>query len=124
MNGQTLDDADRAQRAAADEVLAGRMEEAVEPLQRAFTAWSVIHDVVEKSASLLTIDPREVETSEGSGGAVIDGLADRLGEIKRALTENDSSALGDVLAYDMPEQVGRWRALLNAMARVAAGGVE
>lgn len=116
-----LDDAGLAQQAAADEVLAGRVEGALDPLQKAFLAWSVVHDVVDKSASLLGIDARGLTLENGTGAEAIDGLADRLTEIKRALTEQDTSALSDVLAYDMPEQIENWRALLGAMERTASG---
>ncbi len=116
-----LDEAARAQQRAADEVLAGRDAEAMEPLQEAFRAWGVIHDVVDKSASLLSLDLRTLETEHGTGAALISGLAEQLGEIKRALTDGDTSALSDVLAYEMPGQIERWRGLLAAMGRVAGG---
>ncbi|HHN79092.1 MAG TPA: hypothetical protein ENK11_10540 [Phycisphaerales bacterium] len=116
-----LEEAADAQQKAADEVLAGRDAEAMEPLQRAFRAWGVIHDVVDKSASLLSLDLGTIKTEHGSGAEIIEGLADQLGEIKRALTDHDTSALSDVLAYEMPEQVERWRGLLSAMGRAADG---
>lgn len=116
-----LDEAARTQQRAVDMIFAGRDDEAMEPLQEAFRAWGVIRDVVDKSALLLSLDLRTIETGHGTGEGVISGLADRLGEIKRALTEGDTSALTDVLAYDMPEQVERWRGLLGAMERAASG---
>ncbi len=116
-----LDEAANAQQKAADEVLAGRDTEAMEPLQEAFRAWGIIHDVVDKSASLLSLDLKTLETGNGPGAEIIEGLAEQLSEIKRALTERDTSALSDVLAYEMPKQVERWRGLLEAMGRVAGG---
>lgn len=116
-----LDDAASSQKEAADEVLAGRRESAFEPLQRALTAWGVARDVIEKSAMLLGIDLASVAVGEGTASAVVDGLAVRLGEIKRALTEQDDSALADVLAYDMPEQIGAWRGMFEAMQAAADG---
>ncbi len=117
-----LDDAAAGQKEAADEVLAGRREAAFEPLQRALTAWGVARDVIEKSALLLGIELRSVAVGEKTAADVVEGLADRLGEIKRALTEQDDSALADVLAYDMPEQIGAWRELFGAMRAAADGG--
>lgn len=117
-----LDEAARAQRAVADELLAGRVEGALEPMQAALSAWAVVRDVVDKSAAILGMDTGEIDVGGVSGSAIIDGLADRLGEIRRALGEQDHSALADVMAYDMPEQVERWRGLLTEMATRAAGG--
>ena len=113
-----LDEIGRAQARAGEAILSGREEEALEPLGSALTGWGLIRDVVEKSSALLGLEPRAIE----GGAEAIDALADRLSEIRRALTERDSSALGDVLAYDMPEQVERWRGLLSAMERRATGG--
>jgi len=116
-----LDDAAAAQKEAADEVLAGRREPAFEPLQRALMSWGVVRDVVEKSASLLGMDLGSVAVGEATASEAVDRLAGTRSELKRALTEEDDSALADVLAYDLPEQIETWRALLRAM-RVAATG--
>lgn len=79
-----------------------------------------MRDVIEKSSALLAIDPRSIESKAGTGAAIIDGLTEKLGEIKQALSTQDDSALADVLAYDMPEQVERWRGLLGALEQTAA----
>jgi hypothetical protein len=114
-----LDEAGGMQQQAAEAIQAGRIEEALEPLRAALSAWAVIRDVVDKSSALLGIDPKGVETTGGTGASAIDGLAGRLGEIRRALTEQDYGALSDVLAYDMPEQVEAWRGLLGALESAA-----
>jgi hypothetical protein len=116
-----LDEASAAHAKAADALLSGRVEEAIEPLRAALEAWALIRDVVEKSGALLGLDVRTIPASGRTGSQVIDGLTGSLSEVKRALTEQDYSALSDVLAYDMPEQVDRWRELMASMERIAVG---
>ncbi len=117
-----LDEASQRHQEAADELMAGNREEAIDPLRGALESWAVVRDVIEKSSSLLAIDPRSIECDSGTGGSIIDGLTEKLTEIKRALGEQDDSALADVLAYDMPDQVERWRGLLGTLEKTAAAG--
>lgn len=117
-----LDEASASHQQAADELTAGNRDRAIDPLRGALESWAVVRDVIEKSASLLAIDPRAIECDAGTGGAIIDGLTDTLTEIKRALGEQDDAALADVLAYDMPEQIERWRGLLGTLEKTAAAG--
>jgi hypothetical protein len=119
---ELLDAAAAAHQSAADLLMAGSREDAITPLREALESWAVVRDVVEKSASLIGVDPRTVATESGSGSAVIDGLTARLTDIKQALVQQDDAALSDVLAYDMPEQVEHWRALLRSLETAAAGG--
>lgn len=120
--GGLLDAASEGHNKAADELMAGNREGAIAPLRDALEAWAVVRDVVEKSAALLDLDARTVKSEAGTGGEIIDGLTAKLSDIKNALTQQDDSALSDVLAYDMPEQVQRWSALLKAIETIAADG--
>lgn len=121
-SGSLLDAAADGHQRAADELMAGNREEAIAPLSEALQAWQVVRDVIEKSAALLGLDARAVACGAHTGGEIIDGLTAKLGVVKQALTEQDDSALSDVLAYDMPEQVDRWRALLAQLETIAADG--
>jgi len=125
-SGSLLEAAADGHQRAADELMAGNREEAIAPLSEALQAWQVVRDVIEKSAALLGLDARAVactwKSGSVTGGEIIDGLTEKLGEVKRTLTEQDDSALSDVLAYDMPEQVERWRALLKQLESIAAEG--
>jgi hypothetical protein len=115
-----LDEAAASHQEAADELMAGNRDGAIDPLRGALESWAVVRDVIEKSSALLAIDPRTIESKAGTGAVIIDGLTEKLGEIKQALSTQDDSALADVLAYDMPEQVERWRGLLGALEQTAA----
>ena len=119
---QLLDAATEAHQRATDELVAGNREDAIAPLREALESWAVVRDVVEKSAALLSVDPRTVQTEAGTGDAIIDALTATLGEIKQALVRQDDGALSDTLAYEMPEQVDRWRAMLRSLEQTAAAG--
>lgn len=121
-SGSLLDAAAESHQKAADELMAGNREDAIGPLGEALQSWGVVRDVIEKSAALLGLDARAVPCGDSTGGEVIDGLTAKLNEVKKALTEQDDSALSDVLAYDMPEQVERWRVLLKELETIAATG--
>ena len=115
-----LDEAAASHQEAADELMAGNRDGAIAPLRGALESWAVVRDVIEKSSALLAIDPRAIESESGTGAAIIDGLTEKLGEIKQSLGAHDDAALADVLAYDMPEQVARWRSLLGSLEQPAA----
>jgi hypothetical protein len=119
---QLLDEAGAAHQRAADELMAGHRDQAIAPLREALEAWAVVRDVVEKSAALLAVDPRAADTPSGPGADIIDALTARLADIKQALTRQDDAALSDILAYDMPEQVEHWHALLKALEATADAG--
>lgn len=126
-----LDAADLLRQVASDQseavrlLHAGHVEEAFGPLQRALTAWAIVRDVVDKSATLGAIDPSsvQVERLDGareSGASHIDALAQHLTEVKRALSIQDFSALADVLAGELHADTTAWVDFLSALADQAS----
>ena len=115
-----LDEAAARHQEAADHLTEGNRDQAIEPLRGALESWAIVRDVIEKSSALLGIDPRAIACDDLEGSAIIDGLTEKLTEIKTALSDQDDAALADVLAYDMPEQVERWSALVGTLEKNAA----
>lgn len=105
----------------------GHIEEAFEPLQRALLSWSILRDLVDKSAQLGLTDPSRVIVQGGdwatarSGGEFIADLALHLGEVKRTLEIQDFTALADVLEGDLAGDARGWAHFLRAMADAAGG---
>ncbi len=107
-----LEDAREAQAAAAERLQRGETADALGDLSRTISIWESVRRAMEDGAELI---------GDGSGGApdigpLLDGLAERLVEIRRALTAQDWSALADALAYDMEEQADVWWGALTAFA--------
>ncbi|MCL4220172.1 MAG: hypothetical protein KJZ65_02260 [Phycisphaerales bacterium] len=106
---------------------AGHIEEAFEPLQRALLSWSILRDLVDKSAQLGLTDPSrvivqgEAWATARAGGEFIADLALHLGEVKRTLEIQDFTALADVLEGDLAVDARGWGHFLRAMADEAGG---
>lgn len=127
-----LEAARKSQRASAELIQKGSVEEALKPLAEAIRTWQTVRDALEKSAGILGITIGELgprgamlpaATIGGAGpspgfDAMITDLAVRLSEIKRSLAGQDWSALADVLEYEMGEQTDRWK---SALATAAEG---
>lgn len=111
------------QQHSADLVQTGKTIDALPPLGEAVATWQAVRDAVERGATLLAIPLADVRIAVGGETfgpeELIAQLSDRLQELRRALAGEDWSAVGDVLAYDMAEQVDRWKALLTELAERA-----
>lgn len=119
---ELLDQTKSDQDDAAELIQRGSVEEAFAPLQRALQSWAVVQQILDRSQQLLSIDAGSVVVGDSTGMACISGLAERLKEVRRALAEEDWTALSDELAYEMDGQIDRWRQLLTALAGAAAVG--
>ncbi|MEL6330025.1 MAG: hypothetical protein AAFR38_10200 [Planctomycetota bacterium] len=123
--GDALDAAVQKQREAAEFVQQGELEAAGEPLSEALATWQAVRDVVVHASALAGVTPEEIEvpTEQGAVQAqdIIAELVGALEEIKRALTQQDWSALSDAIGYDLEDVAERWRAMLKQLAEVSAG---
>lgn len=114
---EALDQARNEQTDSADKIQCGDVEGAMQPLQGAVQKWQAVRDAVEKSASLLEI-PMEAKVGETERrlSDVINALATSLADVRRSLETEDWSALADLLAYDMVDQVKSWQDMMRALA--------
>ncbi len=112
-----LDDARSEQSRAAEMVQVGHLSEAMKPLQSALATWQTVRDVVDRGSAVLRID---LKSPSVAGGVSVEDrtseLLSRLNEIKSAITREDWSALSDILAYDLAEQIDAWKAMLRGLA--------
>lgn len=99
---------------AAGQIQSGDVHSALETIKQVFQAWGHAHGAVRliSSAKSAAANPELAES--------MTELAQRLNEVKRALTQQDWAGVGDALAYDLDAPAARWREWLLAAAGQAA----
>lgn len=106
-----LEEVKARQRATAELLQAGKVDEAVAGIGEILETWRTV-----KEAIVLSL--RAEGTHRYHGGSqeelspTIEGLASALGEIKRAMSAQDWASLGDCLAYEMQDHAERCRSWL------------
>lgn len=116
-----LENAQTRQTECARQLQVGDIEGAMQTLSDAITVWQAVRDVVSRSADLLHLPLDSMTLPAGDSpappvGDLIASLTASLEELKRSVNAEDWSALADVLAYDLDEQAGQWRGLMEGMA--------
>lgn len=109
------------QRRCAELIQSGKVEDAMSPLSSALQTWQVVREAIDKSAALVHMPLEAMELPGGVRGpdhllTLIADLTSRLQEVKRSLSTQDWSALADVLAYDLTDEVQRWTTMLRALS--------
>jgi len=120
----TLERARLDQTRAADLIQSGAIADALDPMQCALEAWSLVREVVDKIHALTGLDPVgvpvEIKGVRTTGRECVASLTDTLARLRLAVGASDWPALSDLLAYDLDEQADRWRAMLASLARSAS----
>ncbi|MCC7389662.1 MAG: hypothetical protein IT431_12935 [Phycisphaerales bacterium] len=112
-----LDGARDEQRRAAELVEAGSTTEAYQALERALGLWQAARQTLDQGSQLLGLDLSVLPFgSTDELPEAIAMLGSGLEEVRRSVTAQDWSGLTDILLYDLDELVGRWQALLRAVA--------
>ncbi len=116
-----------AQTEAVKQFQTGHIEDGVPSLQHALGSWTLVRDVVDKAASLGTIEPSAVivPTADGStrtGATYIDGLARDFDTVRIALEKQDFTALADCLEGDLDTQAAHWIDFVKALADSVTAG--
>ncbi|HYF15944.1 MAG TPA: hypothetical protein VD971_12820 [Phycisphaerales bacterium] len=106
---------------AAQLIQSGREREGVERLSSIIQTWQMIGDLVERAGALLDTDFTALRLDgvapDGGLATIAPRLAQKLTDMKRALSARDWSRLADILEYDLSEEAGSWEQLLDALAR-------
>lgn len=122
-----LDTARTLQSSSAELVQTGQVAEALRPLSEAVATWQVVRDAVEQSAAFMGMSLKaggasESDPDDAMAAELIASLTKNLNELRRSLAGEDWSSLADVLAYDMGDEIDRWKGLLGRMADRAGRG--
>jgi hypothetical protein len=121
---EALDDARTAQAKAAELLQTGETSDAMQHVSRAVTVWQAVIEVITKSAQLLSLPLEALELKDNARpGAspvrVADLVATLMGELDRlraAVASDDTSALADLLAYDLADRALAFQGLLRSLA--------
>lgn len=103
------------QKQAADMIDRGQVNDANTALGAVMEGWQAVRTVVDQTAALMAIDLHSFEVNGAAAADVVSGFAQDLVELRTAVTNEDWSALGDVLGYDLEERAQAWSALLGGM---------
>ena len=115
---EALDQAKVQQARAAEQIQTGETEEALRTLQFAFVTWQACRDVVDRGAAILGVklDSLTLPGTDATFPEATSSLLLHLAQVKSALTEQDWSALSDIVGFDLDADAATWRALLTAFA--------
>jgi hypothetical protein len=112
------------QQAIAAKIHAGDTESALEGLHAVLSTWQAVRDVIDRGSAVLETD---LTTAHLSGidaakpvESAIAALSSVLTSLMDALTQEDWSRVGDVLAYDLDALAKDWHAILVALAEHVA----
>ncbi|MBL8747240.1 MAG: hypothetical protein JNK58_12905 [Phycisphaerae bacterium] len=100
------------QKAAAELLQSGKIDEAVAGIGEILETWRTVKESI---VLALRAGPAGGYHDRGEQelSPTIEGLASALGEIKRAMSEQDWASLSDCLAYDMQDHAERCRSWLT-----------
>jgi hypothetical protein len=111
----TLDQIEVHQIDAANLIDAGDESGAMRMIGEAIAMWSAIHQAVQLTGEVVPL--RLDEPIEGLGPAVtiMNELTQSLSALKESIVRHDFVVVGDVLRYEMPNVLTRWRDLLRGL---------
>ncbi|MEM9372842.1 MAG: hypothetical protein AAGA55_04285 [Planctomycetota bacterium] len=122
--GDALDRVRIDQKQAADLIDRGEVAEATASLGGVMEGWQAVRTVVEQASALMGVDLHSFEV-DGTGAAeTITGFASDLVGLRDAVSNEDWSALGDVLAFDLEQRAESWKVLLDGLIAHARSGDE
>jgi hypothetical protein len=122
---QTLRRIEAQQRTTRDQVDSGRLDEALDGLNRIAESWGQVKDVLERCAAVMGVDPASLAVSppgrtDGtpvrSAADLVRGLGDSAGALRDAVAREDWSAVSDLLGFDLDTQCKSWQGVLATLA--------
>ncbi|MBX3316283.1 MAG: hypothetical protein KF902_05405 [Phycisphaeraceae bacterium] len=120
-----LSDLVSAQRFVAEQILATKLEPAMNALQEVLSVWQGVREGTDQVCTLMASDFGSLAARAGRPG-VESGIAERtasaLTEVKRCVQGHDWSTLADVMQDELESLALAWRDLLAAIAESLAEG--
>ncbi len=114
-----LSDLVSAQRFVADQILATKLEPAMNALKEVLDVWQGVRGGAEQVCIMLATDLPTLGASVGradEAGAIVGRTASTLGEVMRSVQAQDWSTLADVMTDELSELARAWQELLGAIA--------
>lgn len=113
-----LEEAAVWQQEAAEALQQDNQSEAMGKISQAFAAWQQTEQVVQQTAALLGLDLDQTELAGQKVPDLVQGLLERLTELRELITAGDTVSLADALAYEWPELTSTWINALDDFARM------
>jgi hypothetical protein len=120
--GQLASAADN-QAAVADQLQSGEMSEATAAFGEFLQVWQTCQRTIVDCSGLLDEDLTATQSGGQPIRAHLDGLADKLRELRDAFEARDTVLLSDLFQYEMPQTCKTWQGILNDLAGTVAGQV-
>jgi len=98
---------------AAAALSTGRLSEAMSRLVECVAVWSQTHEALVNSARLLRIDLQALRAGDRPVVEWLNGLAEKLRELKKAIESRDFVLLGDLLRYELEATIQGWEGMLD-----------
>jgi len=112
---QQLQQLDGLQQEAAELLQQDQARAGLQQVGQAVEVWLQTQQAVEHSAQLLGLDLSAMEVDGQSVSQITQNLAEQLKRLKEQLSEGDTVALADALAYEWPETIQQWDRLLETL---------
>ncbi|MFK7884206.1 MAG: hypothetical protein AB8F26_08515 [Phycisphaerales bacterium] len=93
----------------------GKVHEALASLQPVVEGWQTVRTIASQGAMLMGVELQTLSINGTSAGDIIAGLAEDLVALRDAVSNEDWSALGDVLGYDLKERTAIWQSFLQTL---------
>lgn len=93
----------------------GNMVRGMELLAGSFRLWQQAHEAVTHAVRLAGIQLDEIRIGETASLDIINGLREKLAQIKEALEARDFVMLADILQYELTETIENWKALIAGL---------
>ncbi len=107
----------------ADQLQAGKTSEAVKLFGEFLQVWQACQQAILDCSALLGQDLTVLECDGRPVREYLDGLADRLRELRDTFEARDMVLLGDLVQYEMPDTCRTWQRILNEMGDHIAGPI-
>lgn len=114
-------EAEQMQRNAAKLMRADQAKEGLDVLMQALNVWVNIHKATVQGIQFAKIDPRTLQTPDGTFEQAAGDLNARLIALRDAMKGGDTVAVCDCLLYEFPATTKRWASMLAELARRADG---
>jgi hypothetical protein len=109
-----LIEADELQRETAELLQADQRAVSLDKLNEAISIWLQVQEAIVKGSQLVALDLDTVPLERPIGES-INGLNERLEQVRGALAQGDVIALSDTLLYEFPAVIQEWRGILQEL---------
>lgn len=113
--------ADQAREKAANLLIEGRTEEAMQQLQSFFGLWRQVQEAMVVCARAIGADLDSMDLGGKSPAGVFETIRKLLNDLKDAMVNHDYVVVGDILQYEFADSLKDWLALLTSLRSKAEG---